>query len=171
MARGRKPRTWVKIDCEGILRGSINYLLPLEGQAIWIKMIAYSEICGGRPGYIEDNNQNGLPTEYLAQELHCSLEAFKLVIDKMTKDGAVEVNGTGAIHLVNFTEYQFSEYDRQKGWRQQKREKQTQDADKYKAGHKGSLVVTSTADLELVKNERARRNKKSDKTLLTPTAS
>ena len=47
MARGRKPRNWIKIDCEGILRGSINYLLPLDGQAIWIKMIAYSEVCGG----------------------------------------------------------------------------------------------------------------------------
>ncbi len=117
MPRNRKPRTWVKLDCEGILRGSINYLLPLEGQAIWVKMIAYSEICGGRPGFIEDNNQNGLPHEFIAQELHCPLESFELVLKIMGSDGAVELNGSGSIELVNFKHYQFSEYDRQKPYR------------------------------------------------------
>ena len=117
MPRGRKPRTWVKLDCEGILRGSINYLLSLDGQAIWVKMIAYSEMCGGRPGFIEDNNNKGLPFEFIAQELHCPLEAFELVIKKMREDGAVKVNGTGSIQLVNFKHYQFSEYERQKPYR------------------------------------------------------
>lgn len=118
MARGRKPRTWVRLDCEGILRGSINYLLPLEGQAVWVKMIALSEVCGGRSGYIEDNNHNGLPIEYVAQELHCSVEQFQAVLDKMGGDGAIKVNGSGSIQLVNFRHYQFSEYDRQKVYRQ-----------------------------------------------------
>lgn len=126
MARDRKPRTWVRIDCDGILRGSINYLLSLEGQAIWVKMIALSEVTGGRAGYIEDNNQKGLPHEYIAQELHCTLEQFHIVLDKMKGDGAIEVNGTGSIHLVNFHHYQFSEYDRQKIYRQKEgEEKQT----------------------------------------------
>lgn len=123
MPRGRKPRTWVRMDCEGLLRGSINYLLPLDGQAVWLKMIALSEMCGGRSGYIEDNNQNGLPLEYTAQELHCGLELLKFVLDKMQSDGAIEINGTGSIRLVNFSHYQFSEYDRQKPYRQAKKER------------------------------------------------
>lgn len=123
MARGRKPRTWIKIDCEGILRGSINYLLTLEGQAVWMKMIALSEICGGKPGYIEDNNENGLPLDYLAQELHCSVEVLKAVLKAMEGDGAIDINGTGSIHLVNFAHYQFSEYDRQRPYRQAKKER------------------------------------------------
>jgi hypothetical protein len=118
MPRGRKPRTWVKIDCEGILRGSINYLLPLDGQAIWIKMIALSEISGGRAGYIEDNNERGLPLPYVAQELHCEVKALGHVLEKMAEDGALEVLESGSIHLVNFHHYQFSEYDRQKKYRQ-----------------------------------------------------
>jgi hypothetical protein len=122
MARGRKPRNWIKIDCEGILRGSINYLLPLDGQAVWVKMIAYSEICGGRPGWIEDNNNNGLPHEYIAQELHCPLDVFEAVIEKMEADKAIEVNGTGGIRLVNFEHYQFGEYERQKPYREGQRE-------------------------------------------------
>jgi len=122
MARGRKPRTWVKMDCEGILRGSINYLLPLDGQAVWMKMIALSEVSGGRPGWIEDNNHNGLPYDYIAHELHCTTELLELVIKKMAEDKAIEVNGTGSIRLVNFEHYQFSEYDRQRLYRQRQKE-------------------------------------------------
>ncbi len=122
MARGRKPRTWVRLDCEGILRGSINYLLPLDGQAIWIKMIAYSEVCGGRPGFIEDNNQNGLPHEHIAHELHCPLELLESVLETMKKDGAIKLNGSSPIELINFKHYQFTEYDRQKPYRDRKRE-------------------------------------------------
>lgn len=123
MPRGRKSRTWIRIDCEGILRGSINYLLPLEGQAIWMKMIAFSEVCGGRAGFIEDNSEQGLPHEYIAQELHCTQNLFEFVLEKMQKDGAIEVNGTGSIRLVNFDHYQFSEYDRQKPYREAKKRK------------------------------------------------
>jgi len=132
MARGRKPRNWVKMDCEGLLRGSINYLLPLDGQAVWMKMIALSEVCGGRPGWIEDNNGNGLPNEYIAHELHCTVDLFALVMEKMKGDGAIEVNGTGAIHLVNFQHYQFSEYDRQRPYRLAKKERDKQTYGEFK---------------------------------------
>lgn len=121
MARGRKPRTWIKVDCEGILRGSINYLLSLDGQAIWVKMIALSEVCGGRPGYIEDNNQKGLPHDYIAHELHCTVELLESVLEKMAGDKAIELKDSGSIHLVNFHHYQFSEYDRQKPYRDKKK--------------------------------------------------
>ena len=109
------------MDCEGILRGSINYLLPLDGQAVWMKMIAFSEVCGGRPGFIEDNNQNGLPHGYIAQELHCPVDIFEVVLEAMRGDGAISINGTGSIELVNFKHYQFSEYDRQKPYRDAKK--------------------------------------------------
>lgn len=132
MPRLRKARNWVKMDCDGVLKGSINYLFLDDGisdenlaltkclafQAIWLKMIAYSEICGGRAGYIEDNNQKGLPRNYVAQELHCSLEQLNEVLEIMESDGAVKINGTGSIFLVNFKLYQFNEYDRQKTYRQ-----------------------------------------------------
>ena len=122
MARGRKPRTWIKIDCDGVLRGSINYILSLKGQAIWIKMIALSEVCGGRAGYIEDNNKNGLPHEFIAHELHCTVDEFLEVLNSMKTDKAIEINGTGAIRLVNFDHYQFGEYDRQKPYRDKQKE-------------------------------------------------
>jgi len=152
MARGRKPRNWIKIDCEGILRGSINYLLPLDGQAIWVKMIAYSEVCGGDPGCIEDNNHNGLPYEFIAHELHCSPEQLKMVLDKMEADKAIEINGTGSIRLVNFSHYQFGEYERQLPYRhgQREAEKVKRDSPKVPYGEFLNVLLTSEEHSKLV---------------------
>jgi hypothetical protein len=135
MARDRKSRTWIKIDCHGVLGGSINYLfldspynesdireiVSLACQDIWVKMIAFSEISGGRAGFIEDNNQKGLPYSYIAQELHCPLNLFENVLRKMEDDKAIEITKTGSIRLINFEKYQFGEYDRQKMYRENKK--------------------------------------------------
>ena len=150
MPRLRKPRMWVKIDCEGILRGSINYLLSLEGQAVWVKMIALSELCGGRSGFIEDNNQKGLPHDFISQELHCTLEQFETVLERMKEDKAIEVNGTGSIHLVNFHHYQFSEYDRQRQYRQNKKADNQDDRDKKTYGEFENVMLKDIEYKKLV---------------------
>ena len=93
MPRERKAKIWVKMHCEGVLSGNINYLfleknynenidgkvVSLACQAVWLKMIAFSEICGGRAGFIEDNNRCGLPHQYIADELHCPIDLFENV--------------------------------------------------------------------------------------------
>jgi len=152
MPRGRKPRLWIKVDCEGVLRGSINYLLPLEGQAVWLKMIAYSEVCGGRPGWIEDNNGKGLPLEFIAQELHCPVEVLELVLEKMKEDKAIETNGTGSIHLVNFEHYQFGEYDRQQPYRLGKKEAEKVESktDKKPYGEFKNVMLTDEEHQKLI---------------------
>ena len=146
MTRGRKPRSWVKMDCEGILRGSINYLLPLDGQAVWMKMIALSEVCGGRPGWIEDNNECGLPREYIAHELHCTIELLDCVIERMKGDGAIELNGSGSIFLVNFPSYQFSEYDRQRPYREAKKQKSKKEYGEFQNVYLGDEEVKKLID-------------------------
>ena len=106
-------------------------------------MIALSEVCGGRPGFIEDNNNNGLPHEYIAQELHCTVEMLDKVLEIMQEDDAIKVNGTGSIELVNFSHYQFSEYDRQKPYREAKKEAELDkktDPDKFVKGKYGHMV-------------------------------
>ena len=119
MARGRKPRTWVRLDCQGVLHGSINYIFSLEEQAVFIKLIAMAEVYGPEPGLISDNEGNALPLEFIAHELHCSNVTLGDVIDKGRKDKSIESNGQG-IKLVNFNRYQFTEYDRQRPYRQKK---------------------------------------------------
>ena len=153
MPRGRKPRTWVKMDCDGLLHGSMNYLfadidvekmeageiVSLACQAVWMKMIALSEVCGGRPGFIEDNNESGLPVKYIAELLHCPIHILANVMKIMETDGAIKTNGTGSIELVNFNHYQFSEYDRQKPYRQAKKEA-AEDPDRFIKGKYGGVV-------------------------------
>lgn len=141
MARGRKARKWVKMDCDGLLHGSICYLLELDGQAVWFKMIAFSEVSGGRPGYIEDNNQRGLPHKFISHRLGCDLEVFEQVYRIMTDDGALETDENGSIHLVNFDKYQFTEYDRQRPYRQASKANNNGDGDRDYHGQKFDHMV------------------------------
>jgi len=111
--RGRPKRSWVKMDCQGCLHGSINFQLTLEEQAVWYKLIMYSAVCGGEPGFICDNDGREMPHWYIANELHCPLELLEGTLKKCTEEGRTRVNSTG-IEIINFNAYQFTEYDRQR---------------------------------------------------------
>lgn len=121
--RGRPKRSWVKMDCQGCLHGSINYQLTLDEQAVWFKLIMYSAVCGGEAGFICDNDNKPMPLEYIAQELHCPLETLEGTLKKCAEEGRVNVNSTG-IEIINFAAYQFTEYDRQRPYRQAKQERE-----------------------------------------------
>ena len=95
MVRGRKPRSWVRLDCQGILHGSINYIFNLEEQAIFIKMIAMAEVYGPTPGVISDNESKPLPHEFIAHELHCPLETLESMLKKATSDNSIKENSIG----------------------------------------------------------------------------
>ena len=150
MARGRKPRTWIKLDCYGVLHGSINYLLSLEEQAAWLKLIPFSAVCGGPPGFIQDNEGAGLPYEYIAHELHCPIKIFESMLEKMKTDKAINENGTGVIELVNIDTYQFNDYDRQRPYREAKKKD-------YKGQKYGALVCSSKKDSERIKGLKEKR--------------
>ena len=142
--RGRPRRTWVKLDCYGTLHGSINWQLTLEEQAIWIKSFAYSAVCGGKPGIIQDNDGKALPHWYIANELHCPLEVFESTLEKCIAANRMSENEHG-IDIINFAAYQFTEYDRQKPYRDKKKDdldkkQQGDDPDKYVKGKYGHMV-------------------------------
>lgn len=111
--RGRPKRSWVKMDCQGCLHGSINFQLTLEEQAIWFKLIMYSAVCGGDPGFICDNDGREMPHQYIAEELHCPVETLESTLKKCIEEGRMGVNDSG-IEIINFNAYQFTEYDRQR---------------------------------------------------------
>ena len=113
--RGRPRRIWVKLHCDGVLRGSINYQLSLEEQAVWMKLLALTAVCGGQDGWIQDNDQRPLPHFFIASELHCPLETFESSLAKCIEEGRCRENSQG-IEIVNWKYYQ-SEYDRQKPYR------------------------------------------------------
>ena len=135
VGRGRKKRQWIRLDCQGVLHGSINYIFTLEEQAVFLKMIPMAAMYGVKPGIISDNDGKPLPHEYIAYELHCPLEVLESVLKKGELDNAIHENEHG-ITLANFEKYQFTEYDRQKPYREKKEE----GPDKYFKGKFGKLV-------------------------------
>ena len=122
MARGSKKRTWVKLDCQGVLHGSINWLFTLEEQAVFLKLIPMAAVYCKTPGTIADNEGKPLPKEFIAYELHCPVEVLESVIEKGARDNSMRDTEEGLV-LLNFAHYQFTEYDRQKPYRQAKRTK------------------------------------------------
>jgi hypothetical protein len=121
MPRGRKKRTWVKLDCQGVLHGSINWLFTLEEQAVFLKLIPMAAVYCKEPGVISDNEGKPLSEEYIAYELHCPVETLRIVIQKGTEDSCLRKTENGCLELAHFQDYQFGEYDRQRPWRQEKK--------------------------------------------------
>ena len=152
--RGREKRNWVKIDCYGMLHGSINWQLTLEEQAIWVKSIAYAAVCGDTAGIIRDNDGSPFPHEYLASEFHCPLEVFESMLKKCVIQNRMMENEHG-IEILNWNAYQFTEYDRVKGYqeayRQRKSEKGPQfnpDYTREECIRKGIKIISAEKEEE-----------------------
>jgi len=93
------------------------------------------------PGIISDNEGHPLPREFIAHELNCPIEVLNSVIDKGSQDNCLRDTMNG-LQLVNFEHYQFTEYDRQKPYRQAKKANMfdAPDPGKYTRGRLGQIV-------------------------------
>lgn len=119
--RGAKKRGWVVLR-KSILTSSINYRMNLDERGVFVWLIVMADEIGPVPGLISDNDFRAMPPEYLAQVAHCPLEIFKATVQKGIEDDSIYENSHG-IFLTHFDDYQFTEYDRQRPYRQAKREK------------------------------------------------
>ena len=115
MPRVRGRTTWIKLYCYGRLHGSINYQLTQEEQSVWDKLLCLAGLCG-LGGLIADNDRRPLPHEYIAHELHASLELLESTLSKCQKEGRAIEDEQG-IHITKWKDYQ-GEYDRQKPYRE-----------------------------------------------------
>ena len=135
--RAAPKRDWAKFNIS-FLDSSINYRMELSEQAVFVKIILMSVKYGPVPGLVSDNDCRAMPHDFLAHEAHCPIEQFESALKKAVEDDSVFENGHG-IFLTHFDDYQFTEYDRQKPYRQAKR-KVTDDPDKYIKGKHGHMV-------------------------------
>lgn len=134
-ARGSKKRGWVKFS-KSWLTSSINYRMELSEIAVFSKLIVMADEFGPVPGLISDNDFRPMPYEYLAHQACCPLEILESTLKKGVADDSIYENSHG-IFLTHFDEYQFTEYDRQRPYRQAKR---NLDPDKYVKGKYGHVV-------------------------------
>jgi len=117
--RGSKKRGWVVLR-KAWLTSSINYRMTLEEIAVFSKLIVMADEFGSIAGLIADNDFRAMPHEYLSHQACAPLEVFESTLEKAKEDDSIFENGRG-IFLTHFDDYQFTEYDRQKPYRQGKR--------------------------------------------------
>lgn len=118
--RGAKKRGWVVLR-KAWLTSSINYRMSLEEIAVFSKLIVMADEFGPVPGLISDNDCRAMPHEYIAYQACCPIEVLKSTIEKGIEDVSIYENSHG-IFLTHFDDYQFTEYDRQKPYREAKKE-------------------------------------------------
>jgi len=118
----RRSRDWVRLHIPGCLHGSICYMYTREQKSIFYDLILMAESYGPIPGLISDNNLKPHPHRFLAHELHTTVELLEEVlgIGSEGADPQFYENSHG-IFIVNFDKWQFTEYDRQKPYRQAKK--------------------------------------------------
>lgn len=121
-ARNVKKRGWVVLR-KSWLTSSINYRMELSEQAVFSKLIVMADEFGPVPGLISDNDCRAMPLKYIAHQACCPLEVLESTIKKAKADDSIYENGRG-IYLTHFDDYQFTEYDRQKPYRQAKQQAQ-----------------------------------------------
>lgn len=134
--RGSKKRGWVKLGKQW-LTSSINYRMELGEIAAFSKLIVMGDEMGPVPGLVSDNDFRPMPHDYLAHIACCPLEIFESMLKKGIEDDSIYENSHG-IFLTHFDNYQFTEYDRQKPYRQKKKEES--DPDKFIKGKYGHMV-------------------------------
>jgi len=138
-SRAAPKRDWVKLSIT-LLDSSIQYRMETSERFVFIEIILMSVKFGPVAGLISDNDCRAMPHDFLAHEAHCSIEEFESALEKAKADDSIFENGHG-IFLTHFDDYQFTEYDRQKPYREAKKLAQGRPAEKdYKGGRYGHMV-------------------------------
>ena len=120
--RGSKKRGWVVLR-KSWLTSSINYRMEPDERAAFVALIVLADEQGPVAGLISDNDLRPMPIRFLAELSHIPLEIFESCIKKGIEDGSIFDSKYG-IFITHFDDYQFTQYDRQKPYRQRKAKKE-----------------------------------------------
>lgn len=102
---------WVPLWVDKWIFGSTRIELSHEQRAIWIDFLA---LAAKDDGYIRANKETAYPLEQLAGLLCVEIDAFKAAIARFIETKKIKIEENGAIYLVNWDEYRFSERYRQR---------------------------------------------------------
>ena len=114
-----KNRHWIKLWIKECLTGTVRYDMTAEERGVWYDLLIFAG-WNRIPGTISANENVPIPHERIASWLNISTKLLNRCIDKFEKSGRLTIDGTGVIHIANWEKYQFSDYDRQKAYREKK---------------------------------------------------
>jgi len=120
---GTEPRhrDWVKLWIKESLLGTIREDLTAEERGVWYDFLL---LAGNSriPGIICANSTTPMPVKRIAGILNISEALVKQSIKKFLTSGRIKLDEQGIIHIENWAKYQYSDYDRQKKFRQRQEE-------------------------------------------------
>lgn len=122
-------RCWIKIYPLDCLQGSIRYQLEPDERGVWYDLLNFAAICA-LPGTISDKDARPYPHSFIANRLNIDIELLERTLTKCEEEGRINENDNG-IHITNWKDYQ-SEYERQKPYREAKKEKERKPEDYIK---------------------------------------
>ena len=116
MAREPKHRDWIKLHVKECLIGSMREDMTPEERSVWYDFLV---LAGNSrvPGVLCSNKEQGFTTKRISQLLNTPEPLIKKCI-KTWKGDRIEVDHLKRIVILNWDKYQYSDYDRQKPYRQ-----------------------------------------------------
>ncbi|MDP2730274.1 MAG: phage replisome organizer N-terminal domain-containing protein [Dehalococcoidales bacterium] len=112
-----KHRDWVKLWIKESLIGTIREDLTAAERGVWYDFLL---LAGNSriPGVICANENTPIPIKRIAGILNITEQLVNQSIEKFVQSGRIEVDSQGIISIINWSKYQYSDYDRQKKYRQ-----------------------------------------------------
>ena len=144
-------RKWIKLFIDECLTGTIREDLTPTQRSIWYDFL----LLAGRnrpPGAISANETTAISTQRLAAWLNVPVSIITVAKRKFVASGRITISDDSIIHIVNWDKYQYTDYDRQKPYREKKA--QEKDPDKYTSGKFGHLVARTADDVKQIKSAR-----------------
>jgi len=129
-AKEPKHRDWIKLWIKESLLGTIREDLTSEERSVWYDFLL---LAGNSrvPGVICANPNTAMPVSRIAGILNTPAQLIERCIMKFEKSGRIRVRPNGLIYIINWEKYQYSDYDRQKKFRQRQKEQKDKPVTSY----------------------------------------
>jgi len=118
-------RKWIKLWIDECLTGTVREDLSPEERSVWYDILLFAG--RNRPaGHISANKTTPISRKRLAAILNIPLGLLNRSIKKFEESERISINSKGIIRITNWDKYQFTDYDRQKPYRQKSRAEKAQ---------------------------------------------
>lgn len=111
-------RKWIKLWIDECLTGTVREDLTAEERSVWYDFL----LVAGRnrpPGCISANENTPISPKRLASILNIAESLVRRCIVKFEKSGRIRIRPNRVIYICNWGKYQYTDYDRQKPYRQE----------------------------------------------------
>jgi hypothetical protein len=126
-------KRWIRLWVNELLRSTALFELKDDEFGVFMKLLALAGSCR-KDGYFAAGDNMPLPDAWMATTLNIPMPLFNRAKQRLFETNRIELNGN-VLKIVNWERYQ-TEYDRQKPYREAKKE----DPSKYTRGKYGKLV-------------------------------